>query len=339
MIRLWTGTPGAGKTQHLLKTLKELFLKEDPPRIIFSNVNLLDLQCLGFPEGVDYFPLPSTSDSEYTWHDLYHEDFTDSIFIIDECQKVFPSKKSGRKTQNSPDYVIALSEHRHFGHDFLITTQHSTLIDEYLCSLVNEHYHLNAIAGGATVFYRNKLIDLTKDLSKCEKTIWLYDKSIFNCYKSTRNNTKKNKIPQSLITYVTLVSIGLILVFYFLSKSIFIPMMNDKPIVNLSSHVENATDVIDTKNLSSQTNQSNQSNQNQSRSQELIDLKKQIEQQNSLNDSPKIKSTFQTSIVFNNISCISSSYNCYCFEDGQLIDLTYSQCIKQSDNPYKKLQF
>jgi zona occludens toxin len=182
MIHLITGLPGSGKSLRTVHYIHQ-FVQEGRP--VYA--------C-----GVDGLNLPGVMplDNPNEW-----EQFPDgSVFIIDEAQKVWPSRRGAEPIPP----VRALSEHRHHGMDFVLITQHPAMIDSYVRRLVGRHEHLVRKFGvqAATVFSWNEVQDDPSQNSArelAEESLWAYPKHLFGLYKSATIHTVKRRIPKALI--------------------------------------------------------------------------------------------------------------------------------------------
>ena len=127
MINLFTAVPGAGKTQYVVEKLLNLRLDEEKngteKRVIFTNIAELDAS-LGCCTMVDFTDWRMAPDG--------------TLFVIDEAQYIFPTRNSSQK---APEWIEALSTHRHRGYDFWIISQNPKLIDPHVRSLVDGHRH------------------------------------------------------------------------------------------------------------------------------------------------------------------------------------------------------
>jgi zona occludens toxin len=182
MIHLITGLPGSGKSLRTVHYIHQ-FVQEGRP------VYACGVDGLNVP-GV--MPLDNPND----W-----EQFPDgSVFIIDEAQKVWPSRRGAEPIPP----VRALSEHRHHGMDFVLITQHPAMIDSYVRRLVGRHEHLvrKFNMQAATVFCWNEVQDDPSQNSArelAEEALWAYPKHLYSLYKSATIHTMKRRIPKALI--------------------------------------------------------------------------------------------------------------------------------------------
>lgn len=184
MITLITGGPGAGKTALAL----HLYLSEYKGRPLFSNVRGLKL---------DHSPLPHLD--EWTHYEDNEQGtgehrFTfpeNSVIVLDEAQQYFRPRSSGSKV---PSYIQAFETHRHDGIDFILMTQHSTLIDSNVRKLVKNARHIFIKPGflGRYRFERPDLIDEDDrtQLALSKKSKYKLPSYVFAHYESSKKHTK-----------------------------------------------------------------------------------------------------------------------------------------------------
>lgn len=203
-IVLITGTPGAGKTAHMVHMLvtDPMFKDaEGKPRKIFTNIKELNIP--GMPT-IDVSSIASeqaeSTDEKLSFHDIYQwikqPENHGSVVIIDEVQDVWPARSSGSKV---PPNVAWLNTHRHLGVDIFVLTQNPKNIDVNLRGLVNKHLHVAKNKLGMRTllewkYCANNPLTQAKDaFAKVHKL----DKKIFGYYKSaevhTENKTKVTK--------------------------------------------------------------------------------------------------------------------------------------------------
>lgn len=202
MIILITGTPGSGKTAHAVDMLLDMI----GTRPVFAD-GVTDL-------AIEHTPCPPVS--EWT-HEAYDAScatgkkisFTyppNSIVIIDECQRVFRPRSAGRAV---PPEVAAFETHRHLGIDFILITQHPSLVDANIKRLVGKHIHLRVTALGRYRYEWAEVGDPDSRTSReiAQRTKYKLPKRAFALYKSAELHTKhKFSIP----TAVYVIAFGLI---------------------------------------------------------------------------------------------------------------------------------
>lgn len=181
-ITLVTGLPGNGKTLYALQMVKERAEKEN--RQVFYS-------------GIADLRLPWTEIEADKWYECP----TNSIIVIDECQRVFRPRMHGKEV---PKHVEELETHRHKGQDLVLITQHPMLADTALRRLTDRHLHVVRTFGteAATVHeWRSVREQCDKPAARedSEKHLWKYPKEVFTWYKSAEVHTVKRNIPKRLI--------------------------------------------------------------------------------------------------------------------------------------------
>jgi len=185
MIDLLTGLPGNAKTLHGLELMIARATAEQRP-VYYSGLKEFksDDPRLNGTQWIEFDPLK--------WH-------TDvpsgSLIFIDECQKIFRNRSMGA---NPPAHVTELEEHRHKGLDFLLISQHPSLVDPAIRRLTQTHRHMVRIFGmeASTVHKWNGTKDnCDKSRADSEKTKWSFNKKLYGLYKSADAHTMKRSIP------------------------------------------------------------------------------------------------------------------------------------------------
>lgn len=190
MINLITGLPGNGKTLFAIGFIDAWAKRENRP-VFYSGITLTEQgkQELGWTEidGLEWFTAPAGA-----------------IILIDEAQRVFRPRAHGREV---PKHVEQLETHRHSGLDLVLITQHPMLIDNEVRRLAGNHRHVVRMMGmeRATV---HEWSEVRQDCEKgnrredSNKTLWPYDKRVYELYKSAEVHTVKRRIPK--IVYLTI---------------------------------------------------------------------------------------------------------------------------------------
>lgn len=191
MIRIVTGTPGAGKTAYVVD---EIVFGDFKDRKVYHNINGLDR------DNAEQWD----KDQFQAWYVDYKDKYgTDKeqelernvLFVIDEVQFVFPNRPA---SSTPPDYIKMLDVHRHFGLDFILITQDLRKCDPVLRGdTVEEHVHIWD-SGLLTPFgWRNKSVfqgvRLNPNASiKTAKQTTFYKpkKRVFKHYRSALAHTK-----------------------------------------------------------------------------------------------------------------------------------------------------
>lgn len=226
MIDLLTGLPGNAKTLFGLERWIQRASLENRP-VYYS----------GLKEFKDDDPrLKGTQ-----WIELdpvrWHLDVPPgSLVFIDEGQKIFRNRSLGAQP---PLHVTELEEHRHKGLDFLIITQHPSLIDPAIRRLTQTHLHMVRIFGmeASTVHKWNGTKDnCDKSRSDSEKTKWAFNKSLYGLYKSADVHTMKRTIPfrVKMLLSIPFLLVGLGYSAYTILKR---PNSLPSPVISTSSHI------------------------------------------------------------------------------------------------------
>lgn len=181
-IHLVTGLPGAGKSLGAVEQILK-FRKAEPNRPVYV---------LGIDGLRDDVALPLTPDSLRAWWELP----TGSVVLVDECQKYMPARRQG----DPPEWIRKLSEHRHFGLDFVLCTQSPGYVDSYVRGLIDRHTHLVRKFGTGLVDRYEWPAVCANPLNRSErkqarKSLWRYPKECFKLYKSAELHTVKRRIP------------------------------------------------------------------------------------------------------------------------------------------------
>lgn len=214
-VKLFSGLPGAGKTANLVAELLRL-QKLEPDRPVFAmGIN-------GLKEGI---AIDLTMEQlERWWEELPQG----AIIAIDECQEdhLMPKDRG-----NPAAWVQKITKVRHFGMDFLLTTQHPQNMSAYVRRLVDQHVH-------SVRKFNTKLVErytwgrCMDDPEKggaqksATKTVGTLPAEVFDLYKSASLHTMKKRIPAKVYMFVALVvmAVGAIG-----GAMYWIPRMNKKP--------------------------------------------------------------------------------------------------------------
>ena len=180
MIFIYTGTPGAGKTMCLVADAVARGESEKRP-VYFSGIpglsgdGLFELlepsEWMGCPDG--------------------------SIVIIDEAQRVFPSRLAKVEV---PASIRAMETHRHRGIDIYLATQSVSMLDIHLRRLGNVHKHLVRVFGlrASTVYEWDEVTEDTRDRHSrhlARKSRFKFSRKHFGRYKSSTIDTAQARFP------------------------------------------------------------------------------------------------------------------------------------------------
>lgn len=196
MIRLITGLPGAGKSLRGVQVVRQ-FLAEG--RAVYVD-GLDGLQPFGWEpcNAREWEKLPDGS-----------------VIVVDEAQKVWPTRRAG----DTPPDIRALSEHRHHGFDFVLLTQHPTMLDAYVRKLVGQHEHVVRQFGmeASRIITWTECQDDPQTLGTRQRgtdALWKYPRDCFPLYKSATLHTVKRRIPFRVAIIPALLALGAFLAWY-----------------------------------------------------------------------------------------------------------------------------
>lgn len=147
-IRLYTGTPGSGKSLHLADIIS---CRTRAGRPVVGNVPL-NVDALGRgAEHYTYLPGDALTPDALVGlsRDLLGDRPTregDIMLVIDECQLLFNSRTWSDKSR--PAWTSYMQQHRKLGYDVYLVAQHADMLDKQMRSLVEYevmHRKLNQV--------------------------------------------------------------------------------------------------------------------------------------------------------------------------------------------------
>lgn len=209
-VALFTGLPGSGKTASLVKRILDLREKE-PGRPIFQfGINGLK------PD----LAAPLTQHQlEHWWEELP----PGSIICIDECQEdgTNPDQPISLmpKDRGAPaPWVQRITKVRHYGIDFLLTTQHPANMSAYVRRLVDFHQHAVMRSKGVRqTFTWMRCIDdpdNRREKKTAEMSFAPLPKEVFELYKSSSLHTMKVRTPRIVYLVVAGAVLAVFLAFF-----------------------------------------------------------------------------------------------------------------------------
>lgn len=202
MMYLISAVPGSGKTLRIVGIIKRKLLAENaklivagrPPRLIYSNVKGLRIAGI--------LPLPDD------WRDTPEH----SIVITDEAQLVYPA--SGGSGISKDERVLAMTTHRHTGHDLYFLTQDPVFLDGTLRKLCGHHEHLWRASSlqAATVYSWDSAQSSpmsSGSLKLADMESWAFPKEDYGDFDSATQHTHKFKMPRKIL----MLGVALVIVF------------------------------------------------------------------------------------------------------------------------------
>lgn len=209
-VSLFTGLPGSGKTATLVKRILEL-QKKEPGRPIFQ------FGITGLKPGLA--ATLTQEQLEHWWDELPQG----SIVCIDECQEDGTNPDQPvclmPKDRGAPSaWVQRLTKVRHYGMDFLLTTQHPANMSAYVRRLVDYHCHSVMRSRGVRQTYVwQRCIDdpdNRREKKTAEMSFSPLPKEVFDLYKSSSLHTMKVRIPRVFYFVAAGALFALFLAFY-----------------------------------------------------------------------------------------------------------------------------
>lgn len=184
-LYLTTGGNGAGKTLFTLWDVRQLQQKSGRPVFFWGFSAKQPLLDFGWQEFE-----PSK------WQDLPDG----SICIVDECQKVMPTRATGQP----PTWIGALAEdNRKRGFDFFFITQHPLNIDSFVRRLIaapswHRHFKASSLGDASNELKWSAVVDQPqKDGSGKSGDVVSrkWPREVYDWYTSTSMDTRKTGIP------------------------------------------------------------------------------------------------------------------------------------------------
>lgn len=218
MIYLHTGQPGAGKSLFSLYHIRKRAQAENRP--VFYN----GIPELNIPEWTE-FP-----DAE-KWHELP----SGAIIVIDEAQRVFRPRATGKQV---PEYIAKFETHRHAGHDVYLITQHPMLIDQNIRRLAGTHRHIVRTFGSKKAFiheWNEVKTDCDRKRTDSSKTAFVYPKEVFTWYKSAEVHTHKLALPKQVYYILAMMLLLLGLLYYLWGRFTEPPPVEPEKVASVDS--------------------------------------------------------------------------------------------------------
>lgn len=206
-IKLYSGLPGSGKTLSLVSALVDLKRdgeRQTAPRPVYAYGIAGLREGLALPVDVKKAPIRNPNfgevdEPEYLpwWAQLPHG----SIICIDEVQDLWPTNRlTGSELEAHHLDIFMLTKHRHWGYDFLLTSQKPAFLHKHARELVDEHKHIVRRWNGKTVdryTWQEGQEDVKSRAVRAlaQRERWKYPKECFPLYRSSTVHTMKRKLP------------------------------------------------------------------------------------------------------------------------------------------------
>lgn len=338
MITLFTGTPGAGKTQYAVKMIRDILaegLKGKPdkgiPRI-YTNINGLkfweasidddgNVQIVNKVKVKDDVP---AIDIVRPLSDLPDNDWRKaaegSLIVYDEAQKFFPS--TGRAGLSDDKMIRDLDTHRHGGYNLFFITQDPTLIHSQIRKFVGKHYHLHRKHGAkfANIYEWDFCVDAPRSLigeqEEPQKVTFTYDSSLYELYKSSEIHNHKFRLPRKALYVIGGIGVYLVgwLALTFWNGGLNVLKSEDEPI--------DIFEVIEEE-------------EREEASAQVIPAPPTLELPPPVSSRYSYTKDLERAVPLS--GCAATDKRCDCFdEDGYTIDMSLAQCLSIVDKPLPK---
>ncbi|HDS1131672.1 TPA: hypothetical protein QDZ78_004477 [Stenotrophomonas maltophilia] len=231
-IELFTGQPGNGKTALMMERLvaeakaasRPIFaaginglspglatILDDPTRWNEIDPTVEGTCVCGIEFTPDGTPIPRPPHA----HTLVPDG---SLIFVDEAWKYFGHLHNATN-QKTPKHVLALSEHRHRGIDFVWTTQQPNQLYPFIRGLIGSHSHVVRRFGTKMIdVYRwgelNEEIKSSAKRDLAQRTTRLLPSQIYGQYKSAEVHTIKARIPLKVLALPLMALVGLGLAYW-----------------------------------------------------------------------------------------------------------------------------
>lgn len=202
-IKLISGLPGSGKTLSLVHALLE-FRKSGKARPVYAYgvAGLKDGLALPCDVKAPVIRNPhfgEVDEPEFLpwWAQLPHG----SIICIDEVQDVWPtSRLTGEELRGSALDIFLLTRHRHWGYDFILTSQKPSFLHKHVRDLVDEHTHIvrrwNAKSVDRYIWQEGQEDVKSRAVrALAQRQRWKYPRECFDLYQSSTVHTMKRRLP------------------------------------------------------------------------------------------------------------------------------------------------
>lgn len=138
MIKLYSGTPGSGKSLHMAKDIT-YYCNCRRDRLVICNFEV-NFHSFKHPERFVYIPNKDFKDSSvvldlilefYKTHDLMEDNI---IIFIDECQILFNARSWNEKGRDT--WLEFFTQHRKYGCNVFLVAQFDLMVDKQIRSLI-----------------------------------------------------------------------------------------------------------------------------------------------------------------------------------------------------------
>lgn len=155
MIKLYSGTPGSGKSYHVAR---DILTNLRMGRNVITNIEInLDIVTNNGKRKIGDYTYVSILDMttqylfEYAYKTHKKGQEGQTLIVLDECQIIFNPREFGRGDRK--DWILFFTKHRHLGYNVILITQFDRLLDRQIrCLLEYEVKHRKCNNRGALIF-------------------------------------------------------------------------------------------------------------------------------------------------------------------------------------------
>lgn len=187
MIKIYTGTPGSGKSLHTMRLVID-YLKSG--KNVIANFPIISDQLKKNEKRGKFFYLPNddiTVNFLYQFKEKFHTEEAENqtVLIIDEASIKFNCRESNRKDRL--DFCTFFAQHRKFGYSVVLVAQNMRQIDRQIRDLIEIeiiHRKMNNISMFRILPF-STFIAVEKNVTvkqKNEHEIFFYNKRLGSLY-------------------------------------------------------------------------------------------------------------------------------------------------------------
>ena len=186
-MALWGigGLPGASKTLFTIDWVEREFVKKQGRKVFYCKIE--------FEKDIGW----TAFDDPLRWRELPHG----SVLVVDEAHYFFPQRQKGKP----PAEIQELTEHRHYGLDIVLLSQHFANMDVFVRRLLG-HFRVIERKSGmerSRVYEFEKYTPVDENpvfWAKTKKTAhkaytYRFNKKYYGVYKSAEVHTVRRNLP------------------------------------------------------------------------------------------------------------------------------------------------
>ena len=144
MIDLYTGTPGSGKSLHIMKEIRK-WIKADKPVIGNFAIKASSIKTKKWGGYLEISPDQVKPESLEKFSDFYRDKRKwerigeeQILLVIDECQLYFNSREWQKPDRRG--WISFFTQHRKLGYRVILCCQYNQMIDKQVRSIIEYEY-------------------------------------------------------------------------------------------------------------------------------------------------------------------------------------------------------